>query len=396
MSSRRRARRRRAEASGSRGSTISVSASRPSARGVGGVDAGVRADEAVMGAADQHAARRADDLADWSSTTCTARASLPCSAASSCARAPGSTPARSTTAPSALETALCATTTIWPSCRSQRALGVQRRRSAPRDRPRRGSRAGRPGYARRGRPISSASQAGARGARGRPSLERVSRSSTALVRGLELLARQPLAQDREVLAGVDVQQQRPGRSIAKLTPAAAQLRWRSQLPGPKLGAIASGGASSRPLVPVPCRSGTITTARARCGRVAAAHRARRGRARDSRPGCTARARIPRPAPRDAECDRRALAVLGGVVDDERALPACGRRDRLLVGHDDRALDRRGFAQRGEHVADHRAYQVRAQRVRDACAEALLGVGEALDGEDRGGAHRLSVPVASQL
>ena len=50
------------------------------------------------------------------------------------------------------------------------------------------------------------------------------------------------------------------RSTRQATPAArASARWRSQLPGPKLGAIASGGVSSRPLVPVPCRSGTITT-----------------------------------------------------------------------------------------------------------------------------------------
>ena len=52
-----------------------------------------------------------------------------------------------------------------------------------------------------------------------------------------------------------------GRLIAQPRPeASASSRWRSQLPGPKLGLIASQGLSRRPFVPVPCRSGMITTA----------------------------------------------------------------------------------------------------------------------------------------
>ena len=39
----------------------------------------------------------------------------------------------------------------------------------------------------------------------------------------------------------------------------AACSWRSRLPGPKLGPMASGGASSSALVPVPWRSGTMTT-----------------------------------------------------------------------------------------------------------------------------------------
>ena len=46
----------------------------------------------------------------------------------------------------------------------------------------------------------------------------------------------------------------------------------------------------------------------------------------------------------------------------------------------------------EHVADHRPRQIRAQRLGDACAEALLGLREALDGQDRGGAHVLQTIV----
>ena len=51
----------------------------------------------------------------------------------------------------------------------------------------------------------------------------------------------------------------------------------------------------------------------------------------------------------------------------------------------RSIDAR-LREREQHVGDHRPRELRAQRLGDARAEALLGRGEALDGQDRGGAH----------
>ena len=91
VSSRRRSRIARAEASGSRGSTISVSASRR----VGGVDARVGAHEAVMGAADQHAVRLAQDLLGLIEHDLHgARVLVPAPRRARCARAHGTTSAQ--------------------------------------------------------------------------------------------------------------------------------------------------------------------------------------------------------------------------------------------------------------------------------------------------------------
>ena len=64
----------------------------------------------------------------------------------------------------------------------------------------------------------------------------------------------------------------------------------------------------------------------------------------------------------------------------------GCADRVLAGDDDRQLDRRSPRERLQHVGDHRARELQAQLLVDALAEPLLGEGEALDGQDRGGAH----------
>ena len=111
--------------------------------------------------------------------------------------------------------------------------------------------------------------------------------------GSRVRARQTLAQRGEVLARVDVEQQRRRpldlrRSRRPRAPAPDDARscrgrsWERSRPG---------GASSSPLVPVPCRSGTIVTSAtvgslspppaARCP---AARRAPRGRAPGQSPG----------------------------------------------------------------------------------------------------------------
>ena len=93
------------------------------------------------------------------------------------------------------------------------------------------------------------------------------------------------------------------------------------------------------------------------------------------------------ARRDAEADRGALAVLGGVVDHDRA--AARAPSSATEGSPVTTIVRSIAAvsrERGEHVADHRPRELQPQRIGDARAEALLGLGEALDGQDRGGAH----------
>ena len=62
----------------------------------------------------------------------------------------------------------------------------------------------------------------------------------------------------------------PGQRVEPLDldrvarPLVARSTWRSQLPGPNAGPIASGGHSTSALVPVPCRSGTTATRPGRC------------------------------------------------------------------------------------------------------------------------------------
>jgi len=60
----------------------------------------------------------------------------------------------------------------------------------------------------------------------------------------------------------------------------------------------------------------------------------------------------------------------------------------LARDDDRDLDGRRLLERKQHVADHRPRETFTRRTRDARAEPRLGLVEALDWEDRGGAHLL--------
>jgi len=92
----------------------------------------------------------------------------------------------------------------------------------------------------------------------------------------------------------------------------------------------------------------------------------------------------------AGLSRRALPLLVLVGDHRRPHVRGGRGGVAIVAdHDDRA-DRRGGHERVEDVADHQRGQFPAAVVGHGRAEALLGQGEALDREDRGGAHEADV------
>ena len=214
--------------------------------GVGGVDAGVGAHEAVVGAADEHAALRAhdarrlveDDLHVARVLGVLAR-ELPGAVADDDVLERGAARPRP-----------------W-----RRPCGRRRGRRRARSRRRRAGRRGRrPGAPRAGRraPTPAASS----GPRGPPSWRRCAlhgcrggcRSSRASrprvcaappVRASSAARR--TARSSAVSTSSTSERGSATRQRAPLAPAACS--WRSRLPGPKLGAIASGGASSRALVP---------------------------------------------------------------------------------------------------------------------------------------------------
>ena len=108
--------------------------SRSVGAGVRGVDAGVGADEAVAGAADQHAGPDAHELGGLVEHDLDgARVLAVLARAMKRARAVGVTSARSTIAPSAFETTLCATTRTSPGSMPP-ARRPRRRRAARRGR----------------------------------------------------------------------------------------------------------------------------------------------------------------------------------------------------------------------------------------------------------------------
>ena len=106
--------------------------------------------------------------------------------------------------------------------------------------------------------------------------------------------------------------------------AAARSRWRRQLPGPKVGARAFGGVSRRPFVPMPWRSGTITTLVRVRGR-RAGRRARSGRAPGSRRDQQRPVEAVGHGPGQPDRGRRALARLVRV--GHRLGAPLGRRAR---------------------------------------------------------------------
>ena len=82
-----------------------------------------------------------------------------------------------------------------------------------------------------------------------------------------------------------------------------------------------------------------------------------------------------------------VAALLGVLDD-LGMDGAGHLLGARLGADeDRPLDHPRLREGGEDVAGHRGDEVAAAAPGHAGAEALLGGGEALDGEDRDGLHR---------
>ena len=109
----------------------------------------------------------------------------------------------------------------------------------------------RPGAPRAGRRSAHAAQAGSSPRSSRASSPRVCAAPP--VRASSAARR--TARSSAVSTSSTSERGSATRQRAPLAPAACS--WRSRLPGPKLGAIASGGVSSSALVPVPWRSGTI-------------------------------------------------------------------------------------------------------------------------------------------
>ena len=179
---------------------------------------------------------------------------------------------------------------------------------------------------------------------------------------------------RQVVGGVEVEGERGelARPAAPPPPRRASSRWRSRLPGPKAGPIASGGASSSPLVPVPWRSGTTPATGA------AAPRGPRSSSTASSSGQSPGSSAAQLAParqRRVHSERRGLGVAGvvGVVDD---LDAHGPRQlRGAAGSPlttSSALDPLAAAERGEDVGEHRRGQLAALGVGERLAEPRLG------------------------
>ena len=90
---------------------------------------------------------------------------------------------------------------------------------------------------------------------------------------------------------------------------------------------------------------------------------------------------------DADQRGRRLARLRGVAQHLHAL-AERRRLGDPIGRDDRhRVEPRHAPQRGQHVGEHRLRQRLSRAGAERGGEALLGRAEALDWEDRDGAHR---------
>ena len=278
--------------------------------------------------------------------------SLPSTAASRRASAPGITEESRRTRPSALETIFCEMTTTSPSLQLGAGRRSARRRSSPRrsravpcDR-RRSSRRRVVVEARRSYPQRLwRSRFGARSAAA-PSSSRVSATTS---------------------AGVSRSSASEGSSsTAKGTPASrAAATWRAQLPSPKAGRIAPGGARTRALVPVAVAVGDDRdVALGNAGQQAVElarveQRAVAGKQDDALGAVDLRRGRSRPAP----------PPTWPLVGAGRGRPRRRPRRRApaaprLAADDDRPLDRARLADRLQHVVEHRRDQpLRAARRR---------------------------------
>ena len=96
---------------------------------------------------------------------------------------------------------------------------------------------------------------------------------------------------------------------------------------------------------------------------------------------------------DAIVDERLDPACGGgvvaplvVLDHARAVPTGDSLRDAIAAHDDDPLERRHPPERDERVGEHRLGQRPAVVLGQLEAQALLGLVEALDREDRDGPH----------
>ena len=263
-----------------------------------------------------------------------------------------------------------------------------RRRSAARSSPARTS-----GQARQRAAEASTARAGHAGTGGRrEARERSSWRSAPRVEGA--WPRRPVerrGEQLEVRAGVHVERQRRHRldRAGRPRPPRASLTWRSRLPGPKPGSIASGGLSSSALVPSPWRSGPRS--RPSCsslaqaqqpGHLAGLHQRRVARA----PAARARSRAPRVADPDQRRRRLARPARCRAAPATRSPSAASSATRSAVTTTtaSRPGTRRSEASTSR---EHRLGERLARSGAERGGQPLLGGAEALHREDRDRAHR---------
>ena len=251
--------------------------------GVRGVDARVRAHEAVVGAADEHAARgRASTSVDSSSTTWTRRGSLPCSAASARARSPADAGQRDDAAFGLRDDLVGHDEDVAAGRRSPPAAARAARRGR------------RPGAPRAAPGSAPDEQLAHRPRAPREQQPRVCARAAGLAARARRAARRGRRRCRRRAAS-------DGRlRDAHVAPAArAACSWRARLPGPKLGVDRVGRREHERVGAGAVAVGTTTHRAAGAIDAAPARAARR-----SRPGPAPGSRRARAATRVAPCSTR--------------------------------------------------------------------------------------------
>src|SRR2546421_12038335 len=89
---------------------------------------------------------------------------------------------------------------------------------------------------------------------------------------------------------------------------------------------------------------------------------------------------------DAEACSHVMALVA-VLEALSAIAAGDLRSAVVGADYEHRLDRRGSAQRDEHVAEHRLSQGLSLAGAQARAQPTFGLGERLDRQDRDGRHR---------
>ena len=294
------------------------------------------------------------------------RASLPCSAASRRASSPGTTSSSATSRPSALETTLWATASTSVG-RSSPAAAEQRGEVVARAAPRAA-----PGSASTSSLITPWRPGGAaRRACGRP------------CRG----ARPARARSAARSAGVSTSRPSDGSSDTLTSAPAARARaaWRANEPAPNDGGMTCGGSSSSALVPLPWRSGTMTTCGGSCRPSSEASSC--GSSAGQSPGTSRTRSAPRTSaasiPRTAAADWPASS--GSSTTIAPASSAARAASGSAVTTTTSSISGTA-ASASQHVGHHGGGQLLALAAADRVAEPLLGARERLHGQDRGGAH----------